>query len=97
MEQLRRPLTTDEARILGVLRDQFGPANNLDAVFFTDRDEAIIFATDSNGVPGICVNLSFIPVMQRIEGVADADADVFEKYLRPPGTIAVPRDSGGSS
>jgi hypothetical protein len=95
MAQPRRPLTTDEARILGVLRDHYGPANNVDAVFFTDRDEAVIFAKDRNGVTGICVNLTVVPMMQHMEGVADAD--VFEKYLQPPGTIAVPRDASGTS
>jgi hypothetical protein len=90
MASPRRPLTPDESRILDVLRDQYGPSNNVDAVFFTDRDEAAIFATDRNGVAGICVNLTVVPMMQRMEGVADAD--VFEKYLRPPGTTAVPRE-----
>jgi hypothetical protein len=90
----RRLLTADEARILSVLREQYGPANNVDAVFFTDRDEAIIFAKDRNGVAGICVNLTAVPMMQQMEGVADAD--VFDRYLRPPGTAAVPRDAGGT-
>jgi hypothetical protein len=95
MAQPRRPLTADEARILGVLRDHYGPANDVDAVFFTDRDEAIIFVKDRNGVSGICVNLTVVPMMQQLEGVADLD--VFEKYLRPPRTRAVPRDGGGAS
>ena len=90
MESPRRPLTPDEARILGVLRDHYGPWNNVDAIFFTDRDEAVIYPKDQNGNCGICVNLTVVPEMQQIEGVADAD--VFEKYLRPPGTTAVPRD-----
>ena len=42
-----------------------------------------------NGVTAICVNLTVVPTMQQMEGVADAD--VFETYLRPPGTTAVPR------
>jgi hypothetical protein len=53
MESPRRPLTADESRILGLLCDHYGPSNNVDAVFFTDRDEAVIFATDRNGVAGI--------------------------------------------
>jgi len=80
--QPRRPLTVDEARILGVLREHYGPANNVDAVFFTDRDEAIIFTQDRNGIAGICVNLTVIPEMQQMKGIADAD--VLEKYLSSP-------------
>lgn len=56
-----------------MLRDHYGPANDVDAVFFTDRDEAIIFAKDRNGVSGICVNLTVVSMMQQMEGVADAD------------------------
>lgn len=80
----KRSLTSDECRILALLADHYGPSNNIDGVFSTDRDEAIIFATDRNGVAGICVNLTVVPTMQKMEGVCDAD--VFEKYLRPPGT-----------
>jgi hypothetical protein len=86
-----RTLTPDEARILDMLRDHYGPSNNLDAVCFTEHDGAVIFATDRNGVAGICVNLTVVPMMQRMEGVVDAD--VFEKYLRPPGTKAGPPDN----
>ena len=85
----RRTLTPDESRILGLLRDYYGPSNNVDAVFFTHRDEAVIFARDLNGVAGICVNLTVVPMMQRMQGVADAD--VFQKYLCPPETVAVPQ------
>ena len=47
-------VTPDESRILDLLRDHYGPSNNLDAIFFTEHDEAVIFATDRNGVAGIC-------------------------------------------
>jgi hypothetical protein len=58
--------------------------------FFSARDEAAIFVKDINGVPGMLANLTVIPTMQKMEGVADDE--VFERYLRPPGTQTVPKD-----
>lgn len=90
MEPRKRQLTADEWRILQLLQDNYGPQNNLDAVFFSAGDEAAIFVKDINGVPGILANLTVIPTMQKMEGVAHDE--VFERYLRPPGTQTVPKD-----
>ena len=86
----KRPLTPDEKRILDLLRQHYGPLNNLDSVFFALNDQACIFAKDRNGVSGMFVNLTVIPIMQKEQGVRNED--VFEQFLKPPGIIAVPRE-----
>lgn len=89
MDSKRRPLTPDESRILELLQDNYGPQNNLDAVFFPDGGGAAIFVKDINGVMGILVSLTGTSMLQKIEGVPDDK--VFEKYLCPPGTQTIPK------
>jgi hypothetical protein len=95
MDSKRRSLTPDESRILKVLQDKYGPQNNLDAVFFPDGGGAAIFVKDINGVIGILVSLTGTSMMQKMEGVPDDE--VFERYLRGPGTRTVPKDQAQSN
>jgi hypothetical protein len=79
-------LTTDESRILGLIRHYYGPQNDLSKVCFT-KYGAVIMVTDVNGVVGILVNLTVIPQMQKLEAVADEE--VFNRYFCPPGTLTI--------
>ncbi len=57
MTNERRPLTEDELFILGLIQDAYGSENTEDEVFFSDRDEAVIFVqgdSESGGL-GIAV------------------------------------------
>jgi hypothetical protein len=50
---LRRPLTEKETFILAQIQDMYGRHNSEDQVFFSDRNEAVIFVTDQHGVVGL--------------------------------------------
>jgi hypothetical protein len=82
MASSRRILTTGESHILDLLRDYYGPANNADAVFFTDRDEAVIFVTDCNGIAGMAVNLTNVALFQQMDNLSDEET--IEQWLRIP-------------
>ncbi|MGD0767366.1 MAG: hypothetical protein ABSB42_03990 [Tepidisphaeraceae bacterium] len=87
MESKTRPLTDDEARILRLLRNLYGPQNDVDSVFFTNQDQAAILVRDKNGVDGILVVLTNVALTQKTEGMSDEE--VSKKCLLPPFAIAV--------
>ena len=54
----RRPLTDVEQFVLGEVQAYWGNQNTPDEVFFTERDEAVLFALDRNGRMPVCVVLT---------------------------------------
>ena len=44
----RRPLSQGEQFVLAQIQDIYGPQNEEGDVFFSDRDEAVIFVKDRN-------------------------------------------------
>ena len=52
----RRPLSQGEQFVLAQIQDIYGPQNEEGDVFFSDRDEAVIFVKDRNyGSVGVVV------------------------------------------
>jgi hypothetical protein len=89
MESPRRPLTDDEARILKLLRDLYGPQNDVDSVSFTNQDQAAILVRDINGASVIIVVLTNVAITQKMEGWSDEE--VCKKCLLHPS--AIPADN----
>ena len=54
----RRNLTANEAAVLTTIQQGYGPQNSVDAVFFTDADEAVIFVKASDGTSNLMANLT---------------------------------------
>ncbi len=77
-ESGRRQLTTREAEILAAIQDLYGDVNDEDSVFFTPKQEAIIFIRDRAGVSQLMANLSFLAQL-RDEG--STLAEIREQWL----------------
>ena len=54
----RRVLNAGEAAILAMIQQGYGPQNTVDAVFFTNADEAVISVKASDGTSPLMANLS---------------------------------------
>jgi hypothetical protein len=60
----------------------YGRQNSEDKVFFGDRDEAVIFVTDVNGVEGLVAVLTNLWKMYT-EGNIASPEELREKWLTP--------------
>jgi hypothetical protein len=77
----RRELTTGEAAILAVIQREFGSQNTADQVFFTDVDEAVIFAKAMDGTSAPIANLTNLAAW-RADGTIASDDELRTKWLR---------------
>jgi hypothetical protein len=80
-QSFRRPLTAEEQFVLTQVQDVYGPQNTEGDVFFTDRDEAALFATDRTGATAIVVVLTNLAQMYKDGTIATLD-ELREKWLR---------------
>jgi hypothetical protein len=80
-DKLKRPLTDEELRILGLIQRLYGSQNTLDDVFFSKADEAVIFVKDTAGNMGIMVVLTNIAQWSREEGLTEDE--ICQKHLIP--------------
>jgi hypothetical protein len=77
----RRELTSGEAAILEIIQQGYGPQNSADQVFFTDANEAAIFAKGRDGTSGVMANLTNLAAW-RADGTISSDEDLRKKWLR---------------
>ena len=77
----RRELTSGEAAILEIIQQGYGPQNSADQVFFTDANEATIFAKGRDGTSGVMANLTNLAAW-RADGTISSDEDLRKKWLR---------------
>ncbi len=77
-ESVRRQLTPREAEILAAIQDLYGDVNDENSVFFSPKQEAIIFIRDQAGASQLTANLSFLAQL-RDEG--STIAEIREQWL----------------
>ncbi len=77
----RRVLSNGEAAVLAMIQQGYGPQNSVDAVFFTEGDEAVLFVTASDGTPPIMANLSNLAAW-RADGTISTDEELKREWLR---------------
>ena len=65
-----RILTESETAILDIIQRGYGSQNGADQVFFTEKDEAVIFVRAGEGTSRIMANLSFLAGL-RAQGTSD--------------------------
>lgn len=89
MANERRPLTEGELFILGLIQDAYGSENSEDEVFFSDRDEAVIFVRgdSESGDLGMAV------LTNLAEGLADGTISSVEELKREWLLIKMPNIS----
>lgn len=77
----RRPLTEGEAAILTMIRQGYGPQNTLDAVFFSDSNEAILFVKAADRTSPLMANLTNLAAW-RADGTIRSDEELRKQWLR---------------
>ena len=75
-----RRLTDGEAGILAIIREQFGPTNTADEVFFTDDDEAALFMRAPDGAPIAAANLTNL-AQWRADGTIATEEELKSEWL----------------
>jgi len=90
----RRPLTEGEALVLSHIQDMYGPQNSVDKVFFSDRNEAVLFVTDNNGVAGLAAVLTNLAAWLQDGTIATVE-ELRNKWLTPQRRLTT-RSSGPS-
>ena len=80
-ENSRRPLTDEEQFVLSHVQDIYGRQNTEDEVFFTDHDEAALFATDRSGSTALVVVLTNVAQMYKDGTIATLE-ELRNKWLR---------------
>lgn len=77
----RRVLTDGETAVLAIIQEGYGPHNNVDKVFFSPTDEAVIFVRLENGMSVVMANLSNLAAW-RANGKISNDEELKTKWLR---------------
>jgi hypothetical protein len=77
----RRDSTAGEAAILRLIQERYGRENTVDKVFFTNADEAAIFAKTSNGTSPVMTNLTNLAAW-RADGTISSDDELKREWLR---------------
>ena len=77
----RRPLNSGEAFVLAQIQDIYGPQNSEDRVFFSDRDESVLFVIDKNGVQVLAAVLTNLSNWIS-DGTIESVAELRKRWLR---------------
>jgi hypothetical protein len=77
----QRTLTVGETAILTLIQQGYGPQNAADKVFFTNRNEAVIFVKESDGTSPVMANLSNLAAL-RANGSISSDDELKSEWLR---------------
>jgi hypothetical protein len=77
----RRVLTDGEIAVLTIIQEGYGPHNNVDKVFFSPANEAVIFVRLTNGMSVVMANLSNLAAW-RADGKISSDDELRTKWLR---------------
>ena len=78
---MRRVLTDGEIAVLTLIQQGYGPQNDIDKVFFTKVDHAVIFVKASDGTSPMMANLSNLAAW-RANGTISSDDELKTKWLR---------------
>jgi len=81
-DKYKRSLTTDERKILEYIQDLYGEQNSEEDVFFTEKDQAVIFVKDINGIKGICVVLTNVAEFAKLDNLTREE--ICKQYLLIP-------------
>jgi len=81
-ERPRRALTESESFVLQHIQDMYGNQNTEHDVFFSNRDEAVIFVKDRNGVMGLAVVLTNLAAWYA-DGTITSVEDLRQHWLTP--------------
>ncbi len=76
----RRELTAEEAAILKIVQEGYGPQNSIDEVFFSERDEAVIFVKAPDGTMLLAANLTNLAAW-RADGTISSDEELKKDWL----------------
>lgn len=80
-----RDLTANEAAVLRIIQQGYGPQNNADEVFFTDADEAAISVKAPDGTSLMMANLTNLAAW-RADGTISSDDELKRDWLRLQGS-----------
>lgn len=77
---MTRPLSTEETRILEMIRSYYGPRNTAESIVWSDADEAVVWVKDGMGVVGLMVHLTNLAEL-RLDGTIPSDAELRREWL----------------
>ena len=77
---MARQLTTGELEILEMIQEAYGEQNTVDSVFFSERDEAVIFVKTATGTTPLMVVLTNL-AQWRADGAIASDEELKRKWL----------------
>ena len=78
----RRALTQAELFVLEHIQDMYGPQNTEGRIFISDRDEAVLFVADRNGVQGMMAVLTNLAAWYA-DGTIASVQELRDKWLTP--------------
>jgi hypothetical protein len=77
----RRELTPGERAILDMIQVGYGPQNTEEKVFFSDKDDAVIFVVARDGTSTLCAVLTKLAAW-RADGTIASDQDLVCEWLQ---------------
>ena len=78
---MARQLTAGELSILGMIQEAYGQQNTVDNVFFSERDEAVIFVKTATGTTPLMVVLTNL-AQCRADGTIASDEELKRTWLQ---------------
>ncbi len=78
----RRTLTVGEAKILRMIQEEYGPQNTEKDVFFSEKDEAVLFVKAREGTSPIAVVLTNLAAWRQDGTIANDDV-LRKEWLHP--------------
>ena len=78
---MARQLTAGELAILEMIQGAYGQQNTVDNVFFSERDEAVIFVKTATGTTPLMVVLTNLAKC-RADGTIASDEELKRKWLQ---------------
>jgi hypothetical protein len=79
----KRKLTIGESKVLALIQEEYGPQNTQKDVFFSDKDEAVIFAKDIDGMPYKLIDLTNVAAMCE-NGTINSEQELISQWIRIP-------------
>lgn len=78
---MTHPLSTEEARILEMIRSHYGPQNSAESTTWMNDDEAVLWVTDRAGVTVLMVHLTNLAEW-RLAGTIGTDEELQRDWLQ---------------
>jgi hypothetical protein len=80
-----RLLTSEESRILEMIRSHYGPQNTADSITWMNDDEATLWVTDTTGAMVLMAHLTNL-ASWRLDGTIATDEELRSDWLHIRGT-----------